>query len=166
MHHHHRDNRDLLQLPSSHGHIAYLLEDEEADVVPLPDFVQLDDVWVVLWPEQSGVSNCEKGGGMSRGVTYEDFEDVDLVDERGVVLDFLFLDCLNGEQFFGLAVLGKVDDAEAAIGKLLLEVVLLLDVALVRVAEVKGVVCLRLGAHRARRTGTARARGLHYVQIN
>lgn len=103
---------------------------------------------------------------MWRGVTYEDFEDVDLVDERGVVLDFLFLDCLNGEQFFGLAVLGKVDDAEAAIGQLLLEVVLLLDVALVRVAEVEGVVRLRLGAHRARRTGTARARGLHYVQIN
>ena len=28
--------------------LVYLLEDKEADVVPLPDLMQLDNVWVVL----------------------------------------------------------------------------------------------------------------------
>jgi len=90
-----------------------VLEDQEANVVPLPDFVQLDDVRVV-----------------------EDFEDVDFVDESSVVLYLLLLNGLDRELLTTLSVLRQVDDAKAAIGKLLLERVHLLDVALRGVNEV------------------------------
>ena len=38
-------------------------------------------------------------------VTYQHFEDVDLVNEGRVVLDLLLLDCLDGKLLSALAVL-------------------------------------------------------------
>ena len=69
-------------------------------------------------------------------LTYEDFEDVDLIDEGSVILDFLLLNCLNRKLLVALPVLGQVNDAEPAICKLCLERVNLFDVALSRVDEV------------------------------
>ena len=68
--------------------------------------------------------------------TYEDFEDVDLIDEGSVVFDFLLLNCFNRELLVTLPVLRQVDDAEPTICKLRLERVNLFDVALSRVDEV------------------------------
>jgi hypothetical protein len=68
--------------------------------------------------------------------TYEDFEDVDLIDEGSVVFDFLLLNCFNRELLVTLPVLRQVNDAEPAICKLGLERVNLFDVALSRVDEV------------------------------
>ena len=53
--------------------------------------------------------------------TYQHLEDVDFVDERSVVLDFLFLDGLDRELLFRFAVFRQIDDAEASIRQLLLE---------------------------------------------
>lgn len=69
-------------------------------------------------------------------LTYEDFEDVDLIDEGSVILDFLLLNCFNCKLLVALPVLGQVNDAEAAICKLRLERVNLFNVALSRVDEV------------------------------
>lgn len=90
-----------------------VLENKEADIVPFPDFVQLDNVGMV-----------------------EDFEDVDLVDEGRVVFDFLLLNCLNRKLLVTLPMLRQVNDAETAVCKLRLERVNLFDVALSRVDKV------------------------------
>ena len=39
-------------------------------------------------------------------LTYKHFQDVDFVDERSVVFDFLFLDSLNGKLLMALPVFG------------------------------------------------------------
>ena len=69
-------------------------------------------------------------------MTYKDLEDVDLVDESGVVLDFLLLNRLDSELLLGLSVLSQVDNTESTIGQLLLERVNILNVAFGRVDEV------------------------------
>ena len=61
--------------------------------------------------------------------TYQDLEDVDLIDESGVVFDLLLLNGLDGEFLVRFTMLSQVDNAEAAICQLLLEGVDLLDVA-------------------------------------
>lgn len=78
------------------------------------------------------------------GETYENFKDVDLVDEGSVVLHFLLLDGLNGELLMALTVLGKVHYTETSVRQLLLERVDLFDVSLCRVDKV-----LRLVARRS-----------------
>ena len=83
-------------------------------------------------------------------LTYKHFQDVDLVDERSVVFDFLFLDSLNGKLLMALPVFCKVDDAESSIGKLLLEGVDFLDVALCGVHEVLRLRVARVHACRTR----------------
>ena len=70
------------------------------------------------------------------GETYEDFEDVDLIDEGSVVLHFLLLDGLDGELLMTLTMLGKVHNTETSIRQLLLERVDLFDVSLCGVDKV------------------------------
>ena len=72
--------------------------------------------------------------------TYEHFEDVDLVDERRVVLHFLLLDGLDGKLLMTFTVLGQVDDTETSIGQFLLERVHLFNVSLRGVDEILGLI--------------------------
>ena len=69
-------------------------------------------------------------------MTYEHFEDVNLVNEGGVVLDLFLLDCLDGKLLSTFTMLCQVYDTEAAICELLLERINFLDVALGRIDEV------------------------------
>ena len=82
-----------------------------------------------------------------RRATYEDFQDVDLVDECSIVLHFLLLNCLDGKLLVTFSVFCQVHNSETTVGKLLLERVHLFDVTLCGVHEVKLVTAAAL--HRA-----------------
>lgn len=97
------------------------------------------------------------------GSTYEDFKDVDLVDEGGVIFDLLFLDGLDRELLVTFAVLRQVHDAEPSISKLLLERVDFLDVALSRVNEVLLVVRCIIGTGCTSTACTCRIHCSHYL---
>jgi hypothetical protein len=71
--------------------------------------VQFDNVGVVLNERRRG----ERGRKFD---TYEDFEDVDLIDEGGVVLDLFLLNCLDGKLLVAFSVLSQVHDAETTVG--------------------------------------------------
>ena len=93
--------------------------------------------WSYSDGKQARVRRREEGNPLVKeDHTYEDFQDVDLVDECCVVLHLLFLNSLDSKFLFAFSMLGQVDDTEAAIRELLLERVDLLDVALSRVDEV------------------------------
>ena len=87
-------------------------------------------------------------------MAYQDFENIDFVDEGGVVFDLSLLNGFDREKLLALSVLGEVDHAEASIGQLFIEVVLLLNVALVGVNEHLG----RRGTLVARRARNVRNR--------
>lgn len=127
----------------------YLLEDEEANVVPLPDLMQLDDVWMVLQSRRHWLVQVGRA-------TYKDFENVDLVNEGRVILDLLLLNGLNRKLLLALTVLGQVHDAEAAIGKLLLERIDFFDVAFRRIHKVLRLVQVSRTVHAIRTTGHTR----------
>ena len=129
-----------------------LLENKEAYIVPFPDLMQLDNVWVVLYEKRADM--LAWWIKMTRG-TYENFEDINLVDKCGIVFDLFLLDCLDSILLVALSMLSKVDDSEAAIGQFLLKGVDLLDVSFCRIDEVLG---LMRGAGGA---GTARACRFH-----
>lgn len=76
---------------------------------------------------------------LSQHSTYQHFKDVDFVDKGRVVLHSLFLDGFHCEQLLRLPMLSQVNHAKPSIGQFLLEMVLLLDVSLVRVYEKRGV---------------------------
>ena len=59
--------------------------------------------------------------------TYELFQNIYFINERRVILDFLLLDRLNCKEFFGLTVLCKIDNSEAAICKFFFEMILVFD---------------------------------------
>ena len=61
--------------------------------------------------------------------TYENFEDIDLIDKSCIIFELFLLDGLYSILLVALSVLGQVDNAEAAIGQLLLEGVDLFDVS-------------------------------------
>ena len=65
----------------------------------------------------------------------ETLQDLHLVHERLQILDAVFLDGLDGVLLFCLSVLCKVDHSEATGRQLLDEVVLVLDLSLVRLRE-------------------------------
>lgn len=90
--------------------------------------------------------------------TYQHFQDVDFIDKGRVVLHSLFLNGFHSEQLLRLSVLGQINHTEPSIGQFLLEMVLLLDVSLVRVDEKRGVAASALlGA----RTTCQRLRTFH-----
>ena len=61
--------------------------------------------------------------------TYENFEDIDLIDKSCIIFELFLLNGLYSILLVALSVLGQVDNAEAAIGQLLLEGVDLFDVS-------------------------------------
>ena len=61
--------------------------------------------------------------------TYENFEDIDLIDKSCIIFELFLLNSLYSVLLVALSVLGQVDNAEAAIGQLLLEGVDLFDVS-------------------------------------
>ena len=48
--------------------------------------------------------------------TYENFEDIDLIDKSCIIFELFLLDGLYSILLVALSVLGQVDNAEAAIG--------------------------------------------------
>ena len=62
-------------------------------------------------------------------ITYENFEDIDLIDESCIIFEFFLLNGLNSILLAAFSVLGQVDNAEASICQLLLEGVDLFDVS-------------------------------------
>ena len=69
-------------------------------------------------------------------VTYEDFENIDFVDERSIVLQLFLLNGFDCIFLVAFTMFCQVDDAEASIGQLLLEGVDLFDVSFSGVYEV------------------------------
>ena len=114
----------------------YLLKDKEADIVPLPDLVQLNDIRVILNHEEGRLDSIQEALVSDEVATYQHFEDVDFVNEGCVVLHLLLLDCLDGKLLPTFPVLCKVDDSKATVSELLLEGIDLLDVPLCGVDEV------------------------------
>lgn len=84
-----------------------VLENKEADIVPFPDFVQLDYIWMI-----------------------QNFQNVDLVDKGRVIFDLLLLDGFDGEFLMTLPVLCQVNNAETSVCQLLLEGVNFFNVTL------------------------------------
>ena len=68
--------------------------------------------------------------------TYEDFENIDFVDERGIIFQLFLLNGFDRMFLVAFTMFCQVDDAEASIGQLLLEGVDLFDVSFSRVHEV------------------------------
>lgn len=48
--------------------------------------------------------------------TYEDFENVDFINESRIIFELFLLNCLDGVLFMALTVLGQVYNAETTIG--------------------------------------------------
>ena len=67
--------------------------------------------------------------GQKKLFTYENFEDIDLIDKCCIIFELFLLNCLYSVLLVALSVLGQVDNAKAAIGQLLLEGVDLFDVS-------------------------------------
>ena len=84
--------------------------------------------------------------------TYEDFQDIDLIDECSIVLNFFLLNCLDCKLLVGFSVFRQINNAETPVGKLLLERVHLFNVALCGVHEVKLMSAAFYRACRARTT--------------
>jgi hypothetical protein len=88
--------------------------------------------------------------------TYKHFENIDFINECGVVLDFFLLNRFHCKKLFALTMLRQVNHTEASIGKFLFKVVLVFDVALIWVYEHGCVTAARLstGATGDERCGT------------
>ena len=69
-------------------------------------------------------------------ITYEDFENIDFVNERSIILQLFLLNGLDRVFLMAFTMFCQVDDAEASIGQLLLEGIDLFDVSLSGVYEV------------------------------
>ena len=72
--------------------------------------------------------------------TYQNFQDVDFVDKGRIVLDLFLLDRLDCKLLVTLSMLGQIDNAEASIGKFLLERIDLFNVTFCGVHKVLGLV--------------------------
>jgi hypothetical protein len=88
--------------------------------------------------------------------TYKNFENIDFINECGVVFDFFLLNRFHCKKLFALTMLRQVHHTEASIGKFLFKVVLVFDVALIWVYEHGCVTAARLstGATGDERCGT------------
>ena len=69
-------------------------------------------------------------------ITYENFENIDFVDEGRIILELFLLNRFDRILLVAFTMLSQVDDAKATIGQLLLEGVDLFDVSFSRVYEV------------------------------
>lgn len=89
-----------------------VLKHEEAHIIPFPNLMQFYDVWMV-----------------------EDLQDIDFIYKSRIIFDLLLLDRFDCEKLLCLPVFCQVNDTKASISQLLLEVVLILDVAFSTVDE-------------------------------
>lgn len=97
-------------------------------------------------------------------MTYQNFQDVDFVYKGRIVLHLFLLDRLDGKLLVTFSVLGQIDNAEATIGKFLLERIDFFNVTLCRVHEVLGLVarCLTGPASAA---NALRCHGRHFISL-
>ena len=115
---------------------------EEAHIVPLPNFVQLDDVRMVQL-----------------------LQDDDLVDKSLQILDYVFLDGLDGHFLLGFTILGLVNNSETASCQLILKVILVLDPSLESILKQTLVVLNRVLAVR-HEIRIARRCAVHFLKFN
>ena len=118
------------------------LKHEEAHIVPLPNFVQLDDVRMVQL-----------------------LQDDDLVDKSLQILDYVFLDSLDGHFLLGFTILGLVNNSETASCQLILKVILVLDPSLESILKQTLVVLNRVLAVR-HEIRIARRCAVHFLKFN
>ena len=86
--------------------LAVVRHDEE-HLLPFPDLTDVQDVWMVQLAEYLVLPN-----------------------ETSHICDLALMDSLDGDTLLGEPILGLVDDSKATLPSLLLEKVLVLDVAL------------------------------------
>ena len=75
---------------------------------------------------------------VGRRATYQDLENIDLIDKSRIVFHFFLLNSLDSILLMAFSMFSQIDDAKAAIRELLLERVDLFDVTLCRVNKVLG----------------------------
>ena len=85
-----------------------LLKNQEADIIPLPNFIKLDDVRMIKL-----------------------MQNVNFIDECLEIFDLFLLDGFNCKLLASLSIFSKVNESKAPIGKFLNKMILVLDIGLV-----------------------------------